>query len=178
MRQAWEADLESIKHRMPSRWARWVQPRLVVLPAWCTGRRAGAWTLFNCIIITQQQRDCPEGVRRYVLGHEFGHIARGHTALQWAWLAGALLYVGGISHPAAIATSLVIQTMVMAKMLSTRQEAARELSADDVAVELFGASVALEGARWMCAQRGDGEGAVRRRRLARLEECVERDRRL
>ncbi len=170
MKEAWTTELQAMEARRPSAWSRLVRPRVIVLPRFFTGHRLGAWTLYHLIFVTEAQAACPPRVRRYVLGHEYGHILCGHAALQWAWLASALLSMLGMLLPIAILLSLGIQTAVVYSLANATQGAKREMSADAAAAELCGAAVALEGARWMARALGDQAKPERLARLAELEQ--------
>jgi Zn-dependent protease with chaperone function len=170
MKEAWKTELQAMEAERPSAWARLVRPRVVVLPRCLTGERLGAWTLYHLIFVTQAQAACPPRVRRYVLGHEYGHIVCGHAALQWAWLASALLSLIGMLLPIAILLSLGIQSAVLYSLANAAQGARREMSADAAAADLCGASIALEGALWMADAMGDKAKPERQARLAELEQ--------
>lgn len=172
MKETWKTELQAMEAKRPSAWSRFVRPRVVVLPRSLTGSRLGAWTLCHLIFVTEAQAACPPKVRRYVLGHEYGHIVCGHAALQWAWLASGALSLLGMLVPAAILLSLGIQSAVLYSLANTAQGARREISADATAAELCGAAVALEGARWMADAMGDSTRPERLARLAELEQRV------
>lgn len=172
MKEAWKTELQAMEAKRPSAWSRFVRPRVVVLPSFITGQRLGAWTLCHLIFVTEAQAACPPRVRRYVLGHEYGHIVCGHAALQWAWLASGLLSLLGMLAPLAILLSLGIQSAVLYSLANQAQGARREISADATAADLCGAAVALEGARWMADAMGDRAKPERQARLAELEQRV------
>lgn len=172
MKQAWQTELQAMEAKRPSAWSRLVRPRVIVLPSFVTGRRLGAWTLCHFIFVTEAQAACPPRVRRYILGHEYGHIICGHAALQWAWLASGLLSLLGMLAPLAILLSLGIQSAVLYSLANQAHGAKREMSADAAAADLCGAVVALEGARWMANAMGDQAKPERQARLAELEQRV------
>jgi len=166
----WSTDLAAISARRPTQWARLVTPRVFVLPRMLTRSRLGAWTLYHWIFITPAQASCPTEVRRYILGHEYGHILCGHSRLQWLWLVGSILYTLSFFAPPLVLLGVIIQAAAMSSLLNRRQETAREISADSVAADLFGAPEVLAAARWMSAAVGDGQNPQRQVRLAKLEQ--------
>lgn len=172
MKEVWQTELQAMEAQRPSAWSRLVRPRVIVLPRFFVGQRLGAWTLYHLIFVTEAQAACPPRVRRYILGHEYGHIVCGHAALQWAWLASALLSMIGLLLPGVVLVSLSIQSAVLYSLANAEHGARREMSADAAAADLCGASVALEGALWMADAMGDRAKPERQARLAELEQMA------
>ncbi|EGQ61666.1 hypothetical protein GGI1_08069 [Acidithiobacillus sp. GGI-221] len=177
-REAWEADLHALMARdlaAPGwrRVFRSIPAKLTVLPAWWPVHY-GAWSYMRYIIITRHlQEDAPQVTRRYVLGHELGHIRYGHTALNYLYPVLAAIYAAslwnfiyggpGIQMLAASIMLLLIALKSSLLWFPTH----REFQADDYSARLNGKTEALEGSLWM-AHHGRDLSRLRRKRLARL----------
>lgn len=164
----WQYELDAIAQSHPCFWARFAHPRIVVLPT-CLNRGYGAWTYLRWIVLTQKQCDCPAHVRRYVLGHEFGHIYGRHVGMQWLWLLAGFLYGVGLFSPALLLLAICIKSVLFYGIVNKRLGTNRELYADAIAAQLFGAKSALRAARWMTRATGEQNSEQRALRLLRLE---------
>lgn len=177
-RDAWEADLTTLMARdlAAPGWRgvfRVIPAKLKVLPAWWPVHY-GAWSYMRYIIISRHlQEDAPQVTRRYVLGHELGHIRYGHTALNYLYPVLAAIYAAslwdfiyggpGVQTPAALIMLLLIVSKSSLLWFPTH----REFQADDYSARLNGKTEALEGSLWM-AHHGRDLSRLRRKRLARL----------
>lgn len=76
-------EFAAIRARLPTPWGRFVWPRLVVLPrSFARFRRVtgGACVWWFWVVADPALADAPVDARRFVLAHEWGHVARGHAA--------------------------------------------------------------------------------------------------
>lgn len=147
-----------------------VRPRIVRLPHWCRSGY-GAWLLFPFVIITHDQANCPADVRRYVLGHELGHLCGGHHRLHYLWVAGQVLFlIGAIASPVTALIGLALLTLVWLAHAHPRWSLEREAFADEIATRLLGRERVLASALWMSAHVGDTHTRERQKRLEILRE--------
>lgn len=167
--ESWQSDLEMIYVGMPCRLARMLRPRLIFLPSWWPARH-GAWIYFHFIFIGPGLMNAPADARRYLIGHEYGHIYCEHICLHylyWAGIAaaalGALLRLQEIG---AIGFLLLAAIALLACWPASMLR--RECEADAVAATFFGRDVALKGALWVARMRGTMRNSLRRDRLRLL----------
>ncbi|WP_163056974.1 M48 family metalloprotease [Acidithiobacillus ferrooxidans] len=177
-RETWEADLAALMARdlaAPGwrRVFRSIPAKLKVLPAWWPVHY-GAWSYMRYIILSRHlQEDAPTVTRRYVLGHELGHIRNGHTALNYLYPVLAAIYItslwcfiyGGPGIQPVAAAIMFLLIVSKSSLLWFPNH--REFQADDYAARLVGQPNALEGSLWM-AHHGHDLSRLRRKRLARL----------
>ena len=177
-REAWEADLAALMTRdlAAPGWRsvfRAIPTKLKVLPVWWPVHY-GAWSYMRYIIISHHlQTDAPQVTRRYVLGHELGHIRYGHTALNYLYPVLAVIYAvslwnfiyGGPSIQTLAASIMLLLIILKSSLLWFPTH--REFQADDYSARLNGRTDALEGSLWM-AHHGRDLSRLRRKRLARL----------
>lgn len=177
-RDDWETELATLiaKDLAAPGWRRVfraIPAELKVLPSWWPVHY-GAWSYMRYIIISHRlKNDAPPVTRRYVLGHELGHIRYGHTALNYLFPVLATFYITGlwffmygqpdIQRMAAAIMLLIIVAKSSLLWFPTR----REFQADDYSARLNGNADALEGSLWM-AHQGRDMGRLRRKRLLRL----------
>jgi len=167
--QVWTSELEHALQRMPRRERLYFRPRLIKLPAWFASGY-GAWTLLGVVLITDTQAGCPADVRRYVVGHELGHLCGGHQYLQYLWiLAQGLLLVGAAVAPAAALLGLALICVAFVGFVHPRWNLEREFFADRIAVELYGPHAMVTSAVWMSRQLGDSHTSERQARLQQLD---------
>ncbi len=177
-REAWEADLAALMAldlAAPGwrRVFRAIPAKLKVLPTWWPVHY-GAWSYMRYIIISHHlKEDAPPVTRRYVLGHELGHIRYGHTALNYLYPVLAAIYVTslwcfiyGAPGIRPLAASIML-LLIVSKSSMLWFPSNREFQADDYSARLNGQTDALEGSLWM-AHHGRDLSRLRRKRLARL----------
>jgi Zn-dependent protease with chaperone function len=164
----WKADLKAALERKSRWWMRGrLSPRIVVLPRLWAGY--GAWTLFGKIFITKQLVGCPEHVRRYIIGHELGHLYGGHVYLQALFLFSySMLVAGELSHSAITLLALGLTSVFYVIFVTPRFSLARECFADSVAVDLYGPHAVLTSSVWMARRVRDVDSKERQARLKRL----------
>ena len=93
----WTTDFVAAQSRLPHWLSKAVRPRLLFLPPWWPAP-AGAWAYLHLIFVSHALRDAPTEVRRYIVGHEYGHIQANHTVLHflyWFAATGLLASVEG-----------------------------------------------------------------------------------
>ena len=132
---------------------RGLRPVLFFLPDWWPGRHA-AFAYFNVIAIGPGLVGAPEPVRRYILGHELGHIDRHHTngqVLYWLGVLAAVLL--GRMLPPAFHLAPICLVLIVAVLWITRGEAKREFEADDEAAARYGDHTVITGLTWMQSRR-------------------------
>ena len=177
-REAWEADLAALMAQdfaAPGwrRVFRAIPVKLKVLPTWWPVHY-GAWSYMRYIIISQHlKEDAPPVTRRYVLGHELGHIRYGHTALNYLYPVLAAIYITslwcfiyGAPDIRSLAASIML-LLIISKSSMLWFPSHREFQADDFSARINGQTDALEGSLWM-AHHGRDLSRLRRRRLTRL----------
>ncbi|MES2353695.1 MAG: M48 family metalloprotease [Pseudomonadota bacterium] len=165
----WKSDFSDIQRRFPCWFTRLIRPRLVFLPAWWPVRY-GAWAYCQFIFIAPGLHDAPDNVRRYLLGHEYGHIYCKHTVLHfvyWLGMAG-LCSAFAVPSPLLHVGSLSVLMVVTLLACLPRLAKAREFQADAVAVQVFGQQVVLSGSLWMAEKAGTTANVFRQSRLRRL----------
>ncbi|CDQ12098.1 conserved membrane protein of unknown function [Acidithiobacillus ferrivorans] len=177
-REDWEADLAALVARdlaAPGwrRVFRAIPARLKILPAWWPVHY-GAWSYMRYIIISDHlKKDAPPVTRRYVLGHELGHIRHGHTSLNYLYPVLAVIYITSLwffiygDHSVQMLAATVMLLMIVSKSSLLWFPTQREFQADDFSARLNGKSATLEGSLWM-AHQGRDMSRLRRKRLARL----------
>jgi type IV secretory pathway VirB2 component (pilin) len=177
-RVEWEAELAALiaQDITAPGWRKVFQAipaKLKVLPAWWPVHY-GAWSYMRYILISDRlKKDAPPVTRRYVLGHELGHIRYGHTALNYLYPVLAAVYITslwffiyGQQNVQWIAAAVML-LMIVSKSSLLWFPTQREFQADDYSARLNGQEDALEGSLWM-AHQGRDMGRLRRKRLLRL----------
>jgi Peptidase family M48 len=165
---AWKKDLAHVLTRKRRIWMRGVlRPRLHILPTLWKGY--GAWTLFTVIFVTHKQASCPAQVRQYIVSHEFGHLYGGHVYLQFLFiLSYAVLTMSATTQPAVALLTLAFTCTLFAAFVKPSLALEREVYADSVAVELYGAEATIAGFLWMAHRTNGIHGKERKARIARL----------
>ncbi|MGK9451706.1 M48 family metalloprotease [Acidithiobacillus caldus] len=186
----WDAELQAMTAAAPQRLAqadhslsalfgwrkgfRHITPKLVTLPAWWPFHGYGAWSYMRYIIVSRELlRDAPGSVRRYVLGHESGHIRFGHTALNYMFPLTSVLFAvafysfacGGPQVKPLAASILLLLLIAKSALLWFPKR--REFQADQYAAAMAGKETAIAGSIWMAHHAGD-LSRLRQQRLLRL----------
>jgi Zn-dependent protease with chaperone function len=171
----WNTDLQAALKRKSRWWMRGrLSPKIVVLPRLWTGY--GAWTLFGKIYITRKLTGCPEHVRKYIIGHELGHLYGGHVYLQALFFFSySMLVAGELSHSAITLLALALTSILYVIFVTPRFSLARECFADSVAVDLYGPHAVLTSSLWMARRVSDVDSKERQARLKRLRMYLRRD---
>lgn len=157
------------------RFFRALPPKLVILPAWWPWHGYGAWSYMRYILVSRELvQDAPETVRRYVLGHELGHIRFGHTALNYMYLFTSLafilatgVFIGHYPHSAKMIAAIIMLLLLIPKSALLWFPSRREYQADRYAVAMTDRKTAIQGSLWM-AEHGRDISKLRRNRLLRL----------
>ena len=76
VREEWQARLEDIREKFPSLLLRWLPLRVTFLPKWWP-KRYTYFSVLGWIFVGPGFRDAPKYVPPWVLGHEYGHVAKG-----------------------------------------------------------------------------------------------------
>lgn len=186
----WDAELQAMTASAPQRLAqantglsslfgwrkgfRHITPKLVTLPAWWPFHWYGAWSYMRYIIVSRELlMDAPESVRRYVLGHESGHIRFGHTALNYMFPVTSVLFVTAMyffdtGEPMVKQVSAsIILLLLIAKSALLWFPKRREFQADQYASAMAGKETAIAGSLWM-AHHAHDLSKLRQQRLLRL----------
>ena len=175
--EAWQAELAAIRAAHPVPWGRLVRPSLVVLPRWAgwlRGVTGGAFVWWAWICIDARLLEAPPAVRRYVLAHEWGHVARGHLLVGLGAFFLVLVLLAAALAPPALGWSFagLAASLGLLGLVPWMGSIRRELEADAFAATVAPgtASAAL---RWLVAWSGTGWSAARRRRLETLRQLEE-----
>lgn len=165
----WQAEFADAQERLPCWLSRLARPRIFFLPRWWPAP-VGAWAYLHMVFIGPGLRDAPDDVRRYIVGHEYGHIQANHTLLHFFYWLGALGFaLAAIWHmPALGAWSCLVLAVVSLLVVLPPLARGREYQADAVAALLYGREAALNGALWMADRTGTIGNEFRRSRLRRL----------
>ena len=169
MAQAWQEELHRIVGAHPCFLAKLIQPRVILLPSWLPGQTR-AWVYLNLILVGHELNHAPLSAMRYVIAHEYGHIYRAHTALQFAyWTVLLTLIVAALADvPLLVVAALAGLTALSTSTMNGRTSNERELEADAVAARIYGPEAALEGAVGMAKTSGSMQQPERETRLKAL----------
>lgn len=157
-----QAEYDELQRRRPSRLALLASKRVAVLPDWALRLYGGAAVLYRWTCVSRSMLDAPADIRRALLAHEWGHIARGHYLAALAALILLLAYITSPSRGGAL-IALLLLAPVMLWLIHPR----REDEADDVAVELVGVDQYHAALTW--AVQRSAKGKPGKAVLARLE---------
>lgn len=165
----WRSDLAQLRAGMPCILAQLVRPRLVFLPCWWSARN-GAWIYFHFIFVGPGLVNAPEDVRRYLIGHEYGHIYCQHICLHYLyWIGIAIASIGAAAQLLTIeALGFLLLATISLLACWPALMRRRECQADAVAATFFGRDVALRGALWLAQMRGTMSNNLSRDRLRLL----------
>lgn len=165
----WQTDFATAQARLPWWLAKRLRPRLVFLPSWWRLASNGAWAWLHIIFVGPHLGHTSTVARRYLIGHEYGHIRSNHTIPSFLFLCAILVFsVGRACHwPVVEAWSWLIAAIM--GVLHVRLSSWRrcEYQADSVAASLYGQETALQGMLWMSYKTATFDKA-RRERLTRL----------
>ena len=164
----WEVELKWALTRVALAQRPLLRPRIIKLPSWLTSGY-GAWTLFHIVAITEQQASCPSQVRRYIIGHELGHLCGGHYLLQYFWVFAEIIFLLGAALASAAALfGILLICIASIGFMHPGWILEREVFADRVAADLFGTREVITASLWMSYQVGDFHTRGRQARLRKL----------
>lgn len=168
--QEWNRDLAEIRVALPCKLARCVVPRIIVLPTWWPAQH-GVWIYFCVIFVGRSVVNAPTDARRYLIGHEYGHIYCGHVLLHYAyWMAVSGLVMGMlVGAPIAVMLCGLLAMMTLLVGVWPSAIERRECQADAIAAQSWGAQRAMTGAVWFMGQRKESRNHLRSVRLALLQ---------
>jgi Zn-dependent protease with chaperone function len=174
----WQRDLEWLAAELRLRTPSLVLKRSRFSPIWCPaawGVKPGAWAGFNKIVVAEAALEFPPEIRRYLLAHELGHVAKAHAQGQTIALAVVLLCAAPslVAHHAHLPAvfKLVCALIFFGAALYFSRLAftyAAEYEADEIAMRLIGRRQVVYGILEMARLSGEGLTAKRRNRLRRL----------
>ena len=181
--EEWQQELQRLVMLSGRRGLAGMSPRLLLksgpfspwfLPMLWLIRSPGAWSYWNLIAVSEELLDAPPEFRRYLLGHELGHIARGHNL--WPMLGAFLTvcaYPAAATLPAfgptwfAIGASFVL-LVTGAGLVFASLSMIPEYQADEFCASLIGRRAVADGIHWMAQRSGRGMSRDRVKRLKRL----------
>ncbi len=137
-------EFAAIKARLPTPWSCFVWLRLIVLPrSFARFRRVtgGACVWWFWVVADPALADAPADARRFVLAHEWGHVARGHAARLLAFWTlcfplGGILWTGVQGTRYALLGPIAALFALWGSMVL--RPIRLEFAADRVAAELVG----------------------------------------
>lgn len=175
-RTVWEAELAEMVRKDQGvkgirNGFRFLPVSLRFLPEWWPARH-GAWSYMHFILLGPGLSGAPKPVKRYVLGHELGHIRHGHTSLNYLFTVAAIGFLPlywlsmrpGIGTAPVAAVALLLMASKSTLLFFPRK---REYQADRHSLGLVGQKDAIEGSLWMAHHNHDMT-PLRRERLRRL----------
>jgi Zn-dependent protease with chaperone function len=179
MQSEWEKDLQALSAQCGIE-----TPKLVVKEKWYRplwpltsySSRPGAWGAFKWVIVSKELLDWPAHVRRYVLAHELGHVARKHHrpfGMSIFFLCGLLALVdfGPYVHlpvPVLVFSFFTALFIAFPMVLVVRCSLLFEYDADKVACELVGKDEVIRGIRETGSLLNDSASPARAKRIRRL----------
>lgn len=165
----WQTDFAAAQAHLSWWLAKLLRPRLVFLPSWWQLASNGAWAQLHLIFIGPGLRHASSEARRYLIGHEYGHLRSNHTIPCFFFLlAMPVFLVGCAGHwPVVEAWSYLVVAIAGFLLLLLSSWHRCEYQADSVAVSLYGQDTARQGMLWM-AYKAAAFGETRRKRLRRL----------
>jgi Zn-dependent protease with chaperone function len=147
-------------------------PKLLFLPTWWPAPTA-AFAYFNVIAIGPGLLRAPADVRRYILGHELGHIERRHTLGQVGYWTSVLAAVAlGQLLPPGLTLAPITAVLITAVAWIHLGEARREFEADDAAAARYGDLTVINGLTWMQSRSTQPQSKLCTRRLNRRRRHV------
>lgn len=164
----WQAEFKDAQEQL-SRLSRFIKPRIFFLPRFWPAP-FGAWTYLHIVAIGPGLIQAPTKVRRYVIGHELGHIQNGHTYPHYMYLLAVWFLAISLVFEMPTITALCLLTLLLVALAFVLPPLARarEFSADDFAVSLYGRQTVLDGALWMGKKTRTLHNSARIARLQRL----------
>jgi Zn-dependent protease with chaperone function len=171
-RDAWNDALRAALAQRRRVWMRGpFRPHIVVLPT--RAGRLGAWTFANTIYISRTQLSCPPHVRNYVIGHELGHMVNGDVFIQLLFFLSYLAMIITTGTGSAVNLLGILLSSISLLMLGVPSLALeREINADRVAVQLYGARQVLDGCLWMARRLDEMHSPQRIARLRQLRQYL------
>ena len=165
----WTQDFNDAVVRLNSPYLRAIKPKIILMPAWWPVK-ADAWAYLNVVMIGPGILDAPNDVRRYVIGHELGHLYAKHTLLHllyWFSAAGSII---GLLFPHLVLLAGTLSALVISAFFVLFKPFIRhrELHADAIAAQLYGREIALAGCLWMAQRSGTLHDPFRQSRLRNL----------
>lgn len=180
MLSAWQADLDRFVAELKIRKPSLVVKRGRFAPVWLPsawGSKPAAWAWFNTIVVADGALRHPAEVRRYLLAHELGHVAKGHSQRQAIALSLVLL----CSVPGVFGILPATHLPLLVKILWAgvffgaalyfswlTLTCLPEYEADAVAARLIGQGQVIYGILEMARLSGEGLTSKRRNRLRKL----------
>jgi len=165
----WKMDFINAQARLPHWLSHLIRPRLIFLPGWWLNP-LGAWAYLHLVFIGPGLVDAPLAVRRYIIGHEYGHIQSNHTILHFVYWCAVLCFLAAVVEqmPVLGISSCLLLTISLSLILQPHLARKREYQADKIAALVFGPEVALQGALWMADKTGMMNDEFRCARLEHL----------
>lgn len=167
----WHHDLSATRAALtPCKWACLFVPRLIFLPAWWPAS-SGIWLYFSLIFVGHSLINAPTEARRFLIGHEYGHIYCGHVWLHyWYWIAMLGILIGMLSGcMGVLLVCTLLAWLILLVAVWPNACKRRECDADAIAVKAWGPHCALDGALWFMGQRRTTRNHLRAFRLAKLQ---------
>ena len=178
MKMVWQNELNILAQKNPWKYGQWLKPRVFflqgVLPKYY------AITFMHFIFVGRGLVNAPEHVRRYLLLHEYGHIYHQHTLPSYLYAAGAigLAVAVGLTVEWLGLLSIAACFIAFRWLVMSSSHLAKEMQADQYAVNVMGVGQTIEAARWMADKTESDDFPERIARMSRLmrhqEDALER----
>lgn len=173
----WEEDFQAIRRAWPARWGWLIRPRLRLATGALNRLRGGAFVWLSWVWVHRDYEGAPDFVRRFVIGHEWGHVVHGHHLASMIMVALAPIAVVGAAIELVTdkswATSLVVLLAIVlyGPLGFWAMAEKREREADAFAARDIGMAEAAAAVHWIAERRGMVGNArlmARERALRRL----------
>lgn len=164
----WQADFERLRAKHPSRWGKWVRPRLIFVHPWLARLYGGVFLWLGWIFVGRNLLRAPYFARQFMLARLWSHACHGHffETMGIFLCTGAMTLLVQLSGQAWLGMSIGLAALGL--MVWTNRKS-RDLVVDDAVGTMIGRAGVQAGINWLIEQHLDTLTDENAERLRRME---------
>lgn len=163
----WQEDFTRLREASPSRWGRWIRPRIVFVHPWLARLYGGVFMWAGWVVVGRDMLTAPYYARQFILSHLWGRVRHGQPFAA----IGIFLCTGAMTLLVQVSGSNLLSLMIGSGALALMVWAnlpKRDYEGDDEASEVLGRRAVKAGIIWVVSKRMETLTAGDRARLERM----------
>lgn len=163
----WQEDFTRLREASPSRWGRWIRPRIVFVHPWLARLYGGVFMWAGWVVVGRDMLTAPYYARQFILSQLWGRVRHGQPFAA----IGIFLCTGAMTLLVQVSGSNLLSLMIGSGALALMVWAnlpKRDYEGDDAASAVLGRRAVKAGIIWVVSKRMDKLTPGDRERLKRM----------
>lgn len=163
----WQQDFDRLREQSPTRWSRWIRPRIVFVRPWVARAHGGVFMWASWVVVGRDMLSAPYYARLFVLNQLWARVKHGQPFAA----IGIVLCTGAMTLLLQVHGSSLLSLMIGLGALALLVWAnlpRRDLEGDEGAAQVLGRRAAKAGFIWVVTKRMEKLTPGDRERLKRM----------